>query len=88
MPKTYRTNEQNIELLRKPSHTAKELCEAIHDFLLDVNGEDIDPQAIFKASPSGELFHLQELYIIARQHFTNDVYQIENNGNITWTKKP
>lgn len=42
--------------------TYKEMCEFISDTYKKATGNYISPEEIFNASPTGELFHVHELY--------------------------
>jgi hypothetical protein len=42
--------------------TGKEMCEKIAEELKLRTGKDVDPEKIWNASPTGDLFHVAELY--------------------------
>lgn len=42
--------------------SGKKMCEFIAEVHLQRTGETIDPEAIWNASPAGELYHVWDLY--------------------------
>ncbi|HEX3617831.1 MAG TPA: hypothetical protein VHU61_14925, partial [Solirubrobacteraceae bacterium] len=46
--------------------TGQQMCEFIAAEFKRQTGEEIDPKAIWEASPTGELAHVFELYAIAK----------------------
>lgn len=49
--------------------TGKEMCELAARYLKDARGVDMSPDAIWNASPTGELSHVFDLYWKARMYY-------------------
>lgn len=46
--------------------TGREMCEYIAKWAKEKHGKNVDPMAIWNASPTGELCHVFDLYWAAR----------------------
>ncbi|MEM5659999.1 hypothetical protein AAHB50_32345 [Bacillus toyonensis] len=53
--------------------TIQEACELIAKWLKETRGIDVTAKQIFNLSPSGELWHVFELYAEAKNYFEKKV---------------
>lgn len=57
-------------------------CELISRYLKDTEGVDVEPEAIWNASQTGELAHVFAWYWEARAHYANARLGIRLDGTI------
>jgi len=47
--------------------TGRKMCEYVCQWLQEKHGKTVDPDVLWNASPTGELWHVWELYAQARR---------------------